>query len=86
MTLMRFLSLNFSALARPDQRSKAFKTFSELMQTGAQIEITGVDSDANMKYVDVETSSIIFHEGKPYAIRGRPRQSNKRVKKLMRKS
>ncbi|MBP1719612.1 MAG: two component system sensor histidine kinase [Deltaproteobacteria bacterium] len=76
------LSLNFSALARPDQRSKAFKTFSELMQTGAQKEITELTlMRKDGSYVDVETmGSIIFHEGKPYAIQGVARDITERKK------
>jgi len=76
------LSLNFSALAKPDQLSKAFKTFSRLRRTGTQKELaefTLMRKDGG--YVDVEAmGSLISHEGKPYAIQGIAPDITKRKK------
>ena len=84
------LSLNFSALAKPDQLSKAFKTFSELRQTGTQKQITDLTlMRKDGCCVDVEAvGSVIFHEGKPYAIQGVARDitERKKAEEALRKS
>jgi PAS domain S-box-containing protein len=78
------LSLNFASLLPEEQMAKALQTLQELKKTGAQREVTEFrlkrkDGD----FVDVETkASVIYRDGKPYAIQGIRRDITERKKML----
>jgi PAS domain S-box-containing protein len=84
------LSLNFSSLISPDQLPIAFRALEELKETGSQKSTTEYRLRCkNGGEVDVETNaSVIFHEGKPYAIQGVARDitKRKRAEEEMRKA
>jgi PAS domain S-box-containing protein len=65
-------SLNFASLLTPDQISTALKVSQEILVTGTlqkSIEYRLRCKDGT--YVDVETTAtLLYHEGKPYAVQG----------------
>ncbi|MFZ2054449.1 MAG: PAS domain S-box protein [Candidatus Aminicenantales bacterium] len=73
-------SLNFASLMIEGQLPLVSQTFEELRNTGAQKNISEVRlRDKNGKILDVETkASVIYRDGKPYAIQGIARDITKR--------
>ncbi|MDP2862400.1 MAG: EAL domain-containing protein [Desulfobacterales bacterium] len=65
-------SLNFASFIDSDQIVRAFQILDELKKTGTQQELAEFRlRSRDGRYVEVETkSSVIFRDGKPYAILG----------------
>ena len=66
------MSLNFASLLSQDQIPKALEALQELKETGTQREVTEFKlkrKDGNFVYVETR-ASVIYREGKPYAIQG----------------
>jgi len=65
-------SLNFASLLSEEQIAKALEVLQELKDTSVQREITEFKlkrKDGNFVYVETK-ASVIYHDGKPYAIQG----------------
>ncbi|MFU8796194.1 MAG: PAS domain S-box protein [Dehalococcoidia bacterium] len=82
--------LNFASLMSEDQLPTALAALHEVVETGAQEDV--VEFRLRCKdgsYVDAETiSSLVYREGKPYAIQGVARDitAKKRVEEALRRS
>ena len=66
------LSLNFASLLSEDQLPKALQTLEELKATGSQKELNEFRlrrKDGGYAYVETK-ASVIYHDGKPYAVLG----------------
>jgi len=71
-TKKELLSLSLFSLIEEDQLSDAFKTFKEIKKTGSQkkhSEYKLRKKDGGCVWVETE-ASVIYREGKPYAIQG----------------
>ncbi|GAG18184.1 unnamed protein product, partial [marine sediment metagenome] len=73
-------SLNFASLLNEDEIPNALATLEEVRETGSQKEMTEFKLRCkNGKQAYVETkASVIFHDGKPYAIQGIARDISER--------
>ncbi len=83
-------SINFSTLLEEDQLPITFKNMEELLQTGSQkrpIEHKLRKKDGGYVWVEVE-GSVIYKQGKPYAIQGIARDitERKRTEEALQKS
>ena len=66
------LSLTLTSLIGPDQSSKTMQTLKELKETGAQQGITEYRvklKDGTFLYLETQ-ASVIYRDGKPYAVQG----------------
>lgn len=84
------LSLNITSLIGTDQLSKTVQTLKELKETGAQQGITEYRvkcNDGTFLYLET-TESVIYRDGKPYAIQGIARDitDRKQLENALRKS
>jgi PAS domain S-box-containing protein len=82
-------ALKISSLLRPGEFSKALKVLAELKETGTHGLTHFRFKRKNGGYVDAETTgSVIFHEGKPYAVQGIARDitERKRAEKALQES
>jgi PAS domain S-box-containing protein/putative nucleotidyltransferase with HDIG domain len=83
-------SLNFSSLLCKDQLAKAFGAIERIIKVGSQDRLNEYKLRCkNGDYVDVETeASIIYRDGKPYAIQGIARDITERklIEKALRES
>ena len=84
------LSLNITSLIGTDQLSKTVQTLKELKETGAQQGITEYRvkcKDGTFLYLET-TESVIYRDGKPYAIQGIARDitDRKQLENALRKS
>ena len=81
-------SLNFYSILEEDQLPAAFKSMEEVIQTGARknpIELKLRKKNGDSVWVEAE-ASLIYREGKPYAIHGIARDitERKRVEEALR--
>ncbi|MBN2463251.1 MAG: PAS domain S-box protein [Dehalococcoidia bacterium] len=75
-------SLNFASLLTDDQIAKSIELLQELKETGIQKEVAEFKlkcKDGNFVYVETQ-ASVIYHEGKTYAIQGVGRDITERQK------
>ena len=84
------LSLNLTSLIGTDQSSKTMQTLKELKETGAQQGITEYRvklKDGTFLYLETQ-ASVIYRDGKPYAVQGIARDitDRKQLENALRKS
>ena len=74
------LCLDFASLLSQDQMPEAIKSLEELKETGSQKELTEFKLKCkDGEYIDVESkASVIYQDGKPYAILGIARDITER--------
>jgi PAS domain S-box-containing protein len=72
--------LDFESLLTPDQLPKAFKTLSEIFETGSHKELKEYElRHKDGHFINIETKgSLIYREGEPYAIQGTARDITER--------
>lgn len=83
-------SLSYASMMSPDQLSKAMQVMEEIKVTGIQQGTTEFRlRHKNGQFVEVEThSSLVFRDGKPYAVQGIARDitARKRADEALRQS